>query len=146
MDSVSASLLRPGLCEYQLAIKRHTRHFTTHRSVHVHNNYGHEFSFDNVEILDGERKYKEYQRRIPRSLSFRSVSQSVSQSAIHRCIDIDPIHQPMRKVMNDRKVRGEAEEQPTGKSTKSVNDTTIKGDNQSPTSWSGQATKSLTER
>ncbi|CAH8623099.1 unnamed protein product [Heterobilharzia americana] len=42
-------------------------------SMHLDNNYGHEFNFDNVEIMDGEREQEEYQR-IPRSLAFTSVS------------------------------------------------------------------------
>ncbi|CAH8437397.1 unnamed protein product [Heterobilharzia americana] len=43
-------------------------------SMHVDNNYGDEFDFDNIGILDGERKHNEYQR-IRRSLVFRSISQ-----------------------------------------------------------------------
>ncbi|CAH8652478.1 unnamed protein product [Heterobilharzia americana] len=62
--------LRLRLHEHQLAIKRHD--ISSLISMHM-DNYGHEFNFDNVEVLDRERKHIEYQR-ISRSLAFRSVS------------------------------------------------------------------------
>ncbi|CAH8581411.1 unnamed protein product [Heterobilharzia americana] len=48
-------------------------------SIHVDNNYSHELNLDNVEMLKGERKHKEYDR-IPRSLAFSSASHKVERS------------------------------------------------------------------
>ncbi|CAH8628546.1 unnamed protein product [Heterobilharzia americana] len=76
-----------------------TFHYSFHCTWIIMDN---EFDFDNVEVLDGERKHKEYHQRIPRSLAFRSVS----QSSISRCIDIDPLTLPMN-VKNDKAQKGE---------------------------------------
>ncbi|CAH8622921.1 unnamed protein product [Heterobilharzia americana] len=68
------------LHEHQLTTKRHDMSSLL-ISMHVDKNYGDELNFDIVEILEGERKDKEYER-IPRSLAFTSVSQSVSEQSI----------------------------------------------------------------
>ncbi|CAH8523810.1 unnamed protein product [Heterobilharzia americana] len=100
--------LRLRLHEHQSAIKRHD--ISSLISMHV-DNYGHEFNFDNVEILD---------RGNTKNVREFLEAWHSGQSVINRCIDIDPIYQPIRKMINDRKVRGEAEEQPTGKSIQSM--------------------------
>ncbi|CAH8665099.1 unnamed protein product [Heterobilharzia americana] len=126
--------LRLRLHEHRLAIKHHD--ISSLISMHV-DNYGHEFNFDNVEILD---------RGNTKNIREFLEAWHSGQSAINRCIHIDPIYQPIRKMINDRKVRGEAEEQPTGKSIQSMTQQSKETTNHRPHRQSKLLNHSLTER
>ncbi|CAH8514244.1 unnamed protein product, partial [Heterobilharzia americana] len=67
--------------------------------------YRHKLNFDDVEILD---------RGNTRNIRELLGAWHSDQSPINRCIDIDPVYQPVRKMINDTKVRGQAEKQRSG--------------------------------
>ncbi|KAH9591950.1 hypothetical protein MS3_00004042 [Schistosoma haematobium] len=118
------------LHEHQLAVKRHD--ISSLISIHV-DNYGHSFDWENVEILDrGNSK---------NTREFLEAWHS-GQSAINKHIEINPIYQPIRKIMH--KYRNKNQTNGRHNQNKEVNNDKFKvNKNQSTSRCTEQAVKHI---
>ncbi|CAH8464540.1 unnamed protein product [Heterobilharzia americana] len=105
--------------------------------MYVDSNCEHEFNFDSVETLDRENT-----NNIREILETWYSGHSVSNQQMYR-------HRPnvSTNEKNDKRQKGQRSSRGTAnRKIYTISDTTIKGNYQSQTTSSEQATKSLTER